>query len=156
MDIQQNGTTYIKLHPSTTYGYARPPSYASSRVSVHKQDANNFYTVAAFYCTKLDSKLKNDMDHYVHIGVKMFGSGGFSNAVGVSETGVAKFSKIAPGSDGFSEKDFYRDLITELRICLHAPVDAHENIIQFYNIQWTAGLNVSNSEKFDLKRRHAP
>ncbi|KAH8146707.1 uncharacterized protein LAJ45_09081 [Morchella importuna] len=101
MDTQQDGTTYIKLHPSTTYGCSS--RYTSTRDSVRQQDTNNSFSVAALYCKKLGSKIKDDIDHYVHIGTKMFGSGGFSNAIGVSETGVAKFPKIAPGSDGFGK-----------------------------------------------------
>ncbi|KAH8147303.1 uncharacterized protein LAJ45_08781 [Morchella importuna] len=96
--MEQLTSSYIPLPPMG----ARLDIPPLGILSANKIPTTSF-SVAALYCKKLGSKIKDDIDHYVHIGTKMFGSGGFSNAIGVSETGVAKFPKIAPGSDGFGK-----------------------------------------------------
>lgn len=146
LDTRQDGTTYLQLFSSTSGS----KKYATTQDSVHKQDTDNFFIVASLYGSLIKPGSQNDMNHYVGMGLKLYGAGGFSSAVRVSETGVAKLPRIAPGSDGFSEADFYRDLITELRICLHTPISTHENIITLQSMQWTAGPNISGTEKLDF------
>lgn len=116
---------------------------SSPRRLPRKPRPDNFLTVASLYGSLLRFNTTDIGQHHVGLSLQHFGAGGFSNAVRVSQSGVAKLPRITPGSEEFSETDFYRDLIAELRICIHPPIRTHENVITLQNIEWMPGPNQS-------------
>lgn len=103
---------------------------------------DSFLSVAGLYASLCASIKEKGLLHvYGDSGMVSFGSGGFSNAVRISETGVAKLPRILPDDDEFDGERFYRDLITELRIMLHPPIREHPNIINLEDVQWVSGPN---------------
>jgi serine/threonine protein kinase len=115
-------------------------------VSLHRCD-DDFLTVIGLYDGFWKTVPENPENNFAHshggTAKKLYGSGGFSNAIQISYKGVAKIPRIFPGSDQFDEKRFYRDLITELRICLWEPMRNHPNIINLEDIQWFPGPHPS-------------
>lgn len=115
-------------------------------VSLRRCD-DDFLTVVGLYDGFWKTVPENPENNFAHshggTAKKLYGSGGFSNATQISDKGVAKISRIFPGSDQFDEKRFHRDLITELRICLWEPMRNHPNIIDLEDIQWFPGPHPS-------------